>query len=175
MASNVPQILLCAQSTWASKFQKRSVWLLSLEGDFHTGLSHCQKFYPEVLMQVCLFWVKLFLFQTLPLTNSSFSWQLRLFKQYYVCLSQVCTVVCKSLLRAQLHCDTPWCKYPWGKDENEPSPKPGFVLWLLSRERQGPSFLACFVLCLSSSIQRGPGLQAGFVSFTFRKEKKQWK
>ena len=41
---------------------------------------------------------------------------------------------------------------------NELAPKPGFILWLFSRERQGPPFLACFVLCLLSSIQRGPGL-----------------
>lgn len=54
---------------------------------------------------------------------------------------------------------------------NEPAPKLGFVCWLFSRERQGPSFLACFVLCLLSLIQQGPGLQAGFVSSAFRKEK----
>lgn len=57
---------------------------------------------------------------------------------------------------------------------NEPAPKLGFVVWLFNRERerQGPSFLVPFALCLLNLIQRGRGLQAGFVSSTFGREKK---
>lgn len=54
---------------------------------------------------------------------------------------------------------------------NEAAPKLGFVLWLFNRERQGPSFPAHFALCLLNLIQRGRGLQAGFVSSSFGKEK----
>lgn len=58
------------------------------------------------------------------------------------------------------------------KKSNELAPKPGFVLWLFNRERQGPYFPAYFVLCLLSLIQQGPGFQTGFVGSSFRKDKK---
>lgn len=94
------------------------------------------------------FCIKLFLFQTLSLTNSSFSCRLRLFKcfmpLYYACLSQVCTMVFLGHSCTVTHhgANIPEARL------NELAPNLGFVLWLFNRERDKDHLFWLTLLCV---------------------------